>query len=49
MAKKDIEKIHIKYSKNGSEVGSQYININDYPKAKRQLETLGYKVVVVGK
>lgn len=46
MAKTE-NKIKIKYSKDGSEVGSQEILEKNYLKVKRQLEELQYKVVVV--
>jgi hypothetical protein len=41
---KETEKITIKYSKDGSQVGTQVILIKDFQKAKKQLEALGYKV-----
>jgi hypothetical protein len=40
-------RIKIKFSKDGSEVGSQEILEKDYLKVKRQLEQLNYKVIVV--
>lgn len=44
---KEGNKIRIKFSKDGSEVGTQVILEKDYPKVKRQLEQLDYKVIIV--
>jgi predicted CoA-binding protein len=46
MAKEEI-KIKIKFSKNGTEVGCQEILEKNYGKVKKQLEQLGYTVIVV--
>jgi hypothetical protein len=46
MAKEE-KKIKIKFSKDGSEVGSQVILEKNYSKVKRQLEQLDYKVILV--
>lgn len=46
MAKEE-KKIKIKFSKNGTEVGSQEILEKHYGTVKKQLEQLDYKVIVV--
>lgn len=46
MAKQE-NKIKIKFSKDGSEVGTQIISEKNYQKVKRQLENLQYKVIIV--
>lgn len=45
MAKEE-NKIKIKFSKDGSEVGTQFVLEKNYSKVKRQLEQIGYKVVI---
>ena len=45
MAKEE-NKIKIKFSKDGSEVGTQVVLEKNYSKVKRQLEQIGYKVVI---
>jgi hypothetical protein len=45
MAKQE-NKIKIKFSKDGSEVGTQLVEEKNYQKVKRQLEQIGYKVII---
>jgi hypothetical protein len=40
-------KIKIKFSKDGSEVGAQVVLEKNFRKVKRQLEQLNYVVVIV--
>lgn len=47
--KKDLNKITIKFSKDGSEVGTQQVCETQYTIAKLRLENLGYTVVKVNK